>query len=200
MELDLDQAMAVLQRTPAALRSLLAGLPDVWCRANEGADTWSPYDIVGHLIDGEETDWIARTRIILAQGANRRFAPFDRFAHLRRNQGRPLAELLDEFERKRAENLEILRGFSITPAMLELEGEHPEFGPVTLKQLLATWVAHDLTHLSQVTRVIIMSGRGWQRRIARPSSALGGPPCWAPGSQGPAVCPVARHSPSPSGI
>ncbi|HVP70086.1 MAG TPA: DinB family protein, partial [Gemmatimonadaceae bacterium] len=109
MELDLDQAMAVLQRTPAALRSLLAGLPDVWCRANEGADTWSPYDIVGHLIDGEETDWIARTRIILAQGANRRFAPFDRFAHLRRNQGRPLAELLDEFERKRAENLEILR-------------------------------------------------------------------------------------------
>jgi len=154
MELDLDQAMAVLQRTPAALRSLLAGLPDVWCRANEGADTWSPYDIVGHLIDGEETDWIARTRIILAQGANRRFAPFDRFAHLRRNQGRPLAELLDEFERKRAENLEILRGFSITPAMLELEGEHPEFGPVTLKQLLATWVAHDLTHLSQVTRVM----------------------------------------------
>lgn len=154
MHFDLAIGVAVLERTPATLRALLAGLQDDWTTATEGPETWSPYDVVGHLIHGERTDWIARAEIILAQGANRRFAPFDRFAQFRESQGKTLVQLLDEFAQLRAANLGILAGWKLTDAQLALEGEHPELGPVTLRNLLATWVAHDLNHVGQIARVM----------------------------------------------
>jgi len=151
---DLVEGIEILERTPAVLRSLLTGLSPAWVRANEGGETWNAFDVVGHLIDGEETDWIPRTLIILGQGPNPRFEPFDRFRHRARNEGRPLADLLDEFERLRAENMTKLRDMRLTPAHLALKGIHPELGPVTLEQLLATWVSHDLDHLFQISRVM----------------------------------------------
>lgn len=154
MEFDLADGIAVLRRTPAAIRALLTDLPDAWLRATEGPDTWSPFDVLGHLIDGEETDWIPRARIILARGPTPAFEPFDRFRHLRLNRDTPAAELLDRFDRLRAANLAVLEGFRLTPADLALEGLHPELGRVTLRQLLATWVAHDLGHVGQIVRVM----------------------------------------------
>ena len=154
MEFDLAAGTTVLERTPRVLRALLAGLPPAWTDATEGPETWSAYDIVGHLVHGERTDWIPRARLILDQGPRRRFTPFDRFAQFRESQGRSLADLLDEFARLRAENLATLAGWRLTDAQLALEGEHPEFGPVTLRQLLATWVAHDLGHVAQAARVM----------------------------------------------
>ena len=151
---DLSEGIAVLERTPGTFRALLAGLPDSWIVANEGPDTFSPFDNVGHLIHGERTDWIPRARIILAQGADRRFEPYDRFAQKRESAGKDLAMLLDEFARLRAENLTTLRSWTLTDRELALEGEHPALGLVTLRQLLATWVAHDLGHVAQTTRVM----------------------------------------------
>src|SRR5687767_12115929 len=147
MDFDLAAGTAVLARTPATLRSMLSGLADSWTSATEGPETWSPYDIVGHLIHGELTDWIPRARIILGQGADRRFTPYDRFAQFRESQGKSLADLLDEFARLRSENLKTLAGWHLSDAQLALEGIHPDFGTVTLRQLLATWVAHDLGHI-----------------------------------------------------
>ena len=126
----------------------------MWTTPNEGPDTFSAFDNLGHLIHGERTDWIPRGRILLAQGASRRFEPYDRFAQYRESQGKSVAELLDEFASLRAENLDILRGWHLTDRELALEGEHPALGPVTLRQLLATWVAHDLGHVAQTTRVL----------------------------------------------
>jgi hypothetical protein len=154
MNFDLGSSIAVLERTPRVLEALLSGLPDVWTTGNEGADTWSPFDVVGHLIDGELTDWMARLHIILSQGANRRFEPFDRFRHISRNNGRTLLELLNEFRQLRERNLNELRDLHVTATQLQLTGEHPAFGSVTLEQLLATWVAHDLGHIAQITRVM----------------------------------------------
>jgi hypothetical protein len=154
MEIDLDHATAVLDRTPSVLRVTLSGLGPEWLHATEGPDTWSPYHIVGHLIHGERTDWIPRARIILAQGANRRFEPFDRTAQLHDDQTRPIELLLDDFARLRSESLATLAGWRLTDARLALTGEHPEFGSVTLGQLLATWVAHDLGHIAQIARVM----------------------------------------------
>jgi hypothetical protein len=154
MEFDLQQGFAILERTPGVLRAMLHGLPDTWTDATEGRDTWSPYVIVGHLIHGERTDWIARARIILDQGDDRRFEPYDRFAQFHESQGKTLAELLDELARLRAENVVTLAGWGITEAQLALTGEHPAFGTVTLRQLLATWVAHDLSHVAQTARVM----------------------------------------------
>jgi uncharacterized damage-inducible protein DinB len=153
---DFDEAksIAILERTPGVLRALLAGLPPDWTRENEGPETWSPFDVVGHLIDGEQTDWMGRARIILAQGENRRFQPFDRFRHLERNKGRKLEDLLDEFARLRTANLQALRAFQLSSKELALTGEHPSFGTVTLSQLLSTWVVHDLGHLAQISRVM----------------------------------------------
>ena len=151
---DLAEATAVLERTPAALRALLAGLPDAWILADEGPETFSPFDNVGHLLHGERTDWIPRAQIILAQGDARRFEPYDRFAQRRESQGRSLADLLDEFARLRADNLATLRTWNLTDRQLALTGEHPALGTVTLRQLLATWVAHDLGHIAQTTRVM----------------------------------------------
>ncbi|MFL5539860.1 MAG: DinB family protein [Longimicrobiaceae bacterium] len=154
MEFDLTQGIAVLERTPQVLWAMLSGLPPAWTEADEGPETWSPYVILGHLIHGERTDWIARARIILEQGPDRRFTPYDRFAQFHESQGKSLAALLDEFEQLRAENLETVAEWRLTEAQLALEGEHPEFGPVTLRQLLATWVAHDLGHIAQTARVM----------------------------------------------
>lgn len=154
MDFQLTHALAVLERTPAAFRALLGGLPEVWTSPNEGPDTFSVFDNVGHLIHGERKDWIARARVILEQGDNRRFEPFDRFAHFRESEGKSMAQLLDEFAQLRADNVEILRGWRLTDRELGLEGEHPAFGRVTLRQLLATWVAHDLGHLAQTSRVM----------------------------------------------
>jgi len=154
MDFDLTAGVAVLERTPHTLRAMLAGLPPAWSDATEGPETWSPYVIVGHLIHGERTDWMKRARIILAQGPERRFTPYDRFAQFRESQGKSLEELLDELARLREENLATLAGWRLTDAQLALEGEHPEFGPVTLRQLLATWVAHDLGHVAQTARVM----------------------------------------------
>jgi hypothetical protein len=151
---DLDQGLAILERTPLVLEALLSGLPDGWTTHNEGADTWSPFDVVGHLIDGELTDWMARLHIILSQSPSGRFEPFDRFRHISRNKGRTLSELLAEFRQLRERNLHGLRALNVTTAQLQLTGEHPAFGSVTLEQLLATWVAHDLGHIAQITRVM----------------------------------------------
>ena len=154
MDFDLTTGTAILERTPGTLRAMLAGLPATWIDATEGPETWSPYVIVGHLIHGERTDWIPRARIILAQGPDRRFTPYDRFAQFRESQGKTLADLLDEFERLREVNLATLAGWSLTADQLNLKGEHPEFGLVSLRELLATWVAHDLGHVAQTARVM----------------------------------------------
>lgn len=154
MNFDLDDAIGLLRRTPPVLRALLSDLPDAWLRSNEGPDTWSPFDVLGHLIDGEETDWIPRARIILARGPNPAFEPFDRFRHQRLNRETPVAALLERFAALRSENVTVLAGFRLTPRELALEGIHPEFGRVTLRELLATWVAHDLGHIGQTVRVM----------------------------------------------
>lgn len=154
MDFDLTAGVAVLERTPATLRALLAGLPSDWVHATEGPETWSPYDVVGHLVHGERTDWIPRARLILEQGDDRRFTPFDRFAQFCESEGKSLTRLLDELAELRHENLSTLTGWDLTDAQLDLKGEHPELGPVTLRPLLATWVAHDLGHINQISRVM----------------------------------------------
>jgi hypothetical protein len=147
-------AVALLSRTPATLDTLLRGLPDIWTRRNEGEDTWSAFDIMGHLIAGERTDWMLRLRIILENGEARAFDPFDRFAQSRESQGKSLDQLLDEFARLRKENLAALQALNLQPQDLTRRGRHPALGVVTLAQLLATWAVHDLTHLHQLSRVM----------------------------------------------
>jgi hypothetical protein len=150
----MEEATAILLRTPAALDALLRGLPDGWIAANEGGDTWSPFDVIGHLIHGERTDWMPRARIILEHGDARTFEKFDRFAQFDATKGRTLPSLLDEFAALRRDNLQQLTSLGITDADLRRRGRHPELGAVTLGQLLATWVAHDLDHVVQVSRVL----------------------------------------------
>ena len=152
--IDLDEAVAVLSRTPATLDALLRGLPQGWLDAHEGGETWSPFDVVGHLIHGEETDWLARVRIILEHGEARPFDKFDRTAQFQASQGRTIDVLLDEFATLRKANLGELAALRIEPADLARTGTHPAFGRVTLGQLLATWVAHDLDHVIQIARVM----------------------------------------------
>ena len=154
MNFRLDEGIEILERTPATFRALLAGLSDTWIRTNEGPQTFTAFDNLAHVIHGERADWIPRAKIILAQGANRRFEPFDRFAHERESEGKSLQTLLGEFESLRAANVATLRSWSLTDAQLNLVGEHPAFGAVTLRQLLATWVAHDLGHIAQTSRVM----------------------------------------------
>lgn len=154
MDFDLAEGRAVLLRTPSVLHALLSDLPTAWTNADEGPDTWSPYVVVGHLIHGERTDWIPRASIILLQGVNRLFPPFDRFAQFRDGDSRPLSHLLDDFARLRRDSVATLDSWHLTPAQLALEGEHPVFGAVSLSQLLATWVAHDLGHIAQIVRVM----------------------------------------------
>jgi hypothetical protein len=150
----LPDTIAVLERTPAVFNALLRGLPDTWTRQNEGADTWSAFDVIGHLIHGERTDWMARARIILEDGEARSFEPFDRLGHIPESRGKSLEQLLDEFARLRRENLAALRALNLQPEDLARRGRHPALGAVTLSELLATWAVHDLTHLHQVSRVM----------------------------------------------
>jgi hypothetical protein len=151
---NLAESIALLSRTPATLDSLLRGLPNTWVRRNEGEDSWSPYDIVGHLIVGERTDWMTRARIILENGEARPFDRFDRLAQSKESQGKSLEQLLDEFAFLRKENLAALQKLSLQPEDLARRGTHPALGVVTLSQLLATWAVHDLTHLHQLSRVM----------------------------------------------
>ena len=150
----MDEAIAVLSRTPATLDALLRGLPDGWITANEGGETWSPFDVLGHLIHGEHTDWVPRAKIILEHGEARPFDKFNRFAQFAESEGRTLASLLDDFAALRQANLRELASLRITDADLDRRGRHPELGVVTLRQLLATWVAHDLDHVVQISRVL----------------------------------------------
>ncbi len=153
-EFNLTETVAVLARTPATLDAMLRGLPDTWVRCNEGKDTWSAFDIVGHLIVGERTDWMTRLRIILENGEARPFDPFDRFAQFRETQGKSLEQLLDEFARLRSENLVALQQLNLQPDDFTRRGRHPALGVVTLSELLATWAVHDLTHMHQLSRVM----------------------------------------------
>jgi hypothetical protein len=159
-EFNLDETIAVLTRTPATLDALLRGLPESWVRSNEGKDTWSAFDIVGHLIVGERTDWMARVRVILERGEARPFDPFDRFAQLKETQNKSLEQLLDDFARLRKENLAALQALNLQPEDLSRQGRHPALGVVTLSQLLATWAVHDLTHVHQLSRVMAHQYRG----------------------------------------
>jgi hypothetical protein len=154
MEQNLQNTIALLARTPAALNALLRDLPESWTHPNEGENTWSPFDIVGHLIHGEHTDWMPRAKTILQFGETKAFEPFEREAFKRESKDKSLAQLLDEFARLRAENLDQLRALNLQPKDLERRGQHPALGVVTLSQLLATWAAHDLTHLHQISRVM----------------------------------------------
>ena len=154
MELNLADTIALLERTPAVLEALLRDLPDGWTHGNEGDNTWSPVDVLGHLIHAERTNWMPRVTLILGSWEARPFEPFDRSGHVREMEGKSLGDLLQEFARVRAASLVGLRGMALTQDDLDRRGLHPALGTVTLSQLLATWAAHDLTHLHQISRVM----------------------------------------------
>ena len=154
MDFELAAATAILKRTPATLNSLMRDLPEPWLVQAEGPETWSPYDVIGHLIHGEETDWIPRAKMILEHGQTRAFEPFDRVAMFEESKDKAIADLLDTFAQLRAENLGELQAMNLTADLLEKRGRHPELGVVTLRQLLSTWVVHDLGHIRQVVRVM----------------------------------------------
>lgn len=154
MEFDLNKSIEILERTPTVIETLLSDLSSSWIKNNEGKLTWSPYDILGHLIYGEKTDWMVRAKIILSKFDNKTFEPFDRFAQLREKQDKKIAELLDEFKELRKSNLKELRSLNLTTTDFELKGIHPELGEVTLGQLISTWVVHDLGHIAQISRVM----------------------------------------------
>ncbi|MCB0523607.1 MAG: DinB family protein [Saprospiraceae bacterium] len=154
MDFNLNKSIEILERTPAVLEQLLSGLSDSWLHTNEGPDTWSPFDVLGHLIHGEKTDWIPRMEIILSSNLDKHFEPFDRFAQMNSQKQRSLAELLLEFRTLREENIKVLKSKKLQESDLQRTGIHPAFGEVTLKQLLATWTVHDLNHLTQISRVM----------------------------------------------
>ena len=153
MQFKLPDATQILERTPTVLTEMIAAVPDSWIKATEGVGTWSCYDIVGHLIHGELTDWIPRARVILEHGEAKAFEPFDRCAQFREDQTRPIRALLDQFAFLRAENLVVLQGMRLSNEDLARNGTHPELGTVSLGQLLSCWAVHDLSHISQVARV-----------------------------------------------
>ncbi|HEX8811286.1 MAG TPA: DinB family protein [Terracidiphilus sp.] len=159
MKHDLDQTLALLAATPAALNALLRELPEVWTHRNEGGDSWTATEVIGHLVHCERVDWMARAKRILEFGAHRAFDPFDRSAHLSESRERPLTELLDEFTRLRAQNLEELRAMRIGPEELAFKGLHPALGVLTLSDLLAAWAVHDMTHLHQISRILAVQYR-----------------------------------------
>lgn len=154
MKFDLNKSLEILERTPEVLQSMLNGISNEWTISNEGEGTWSAYDIVGHLIHGEKTDWIPRMNIILSGNSNKNFEPFDRFAQLKESKGKSLSQLLNEFKVLRKKNIESLLSRNLNEANLLQEGVHPSFGSVTLSELLSTWVVHDLNHIAQISRVL----------------------------------------------
>ncbi|WP_299277225.1 DinB family protein [uncultured Psychroserpens sp.] len=151
---NLNEAINILERTPETVSSLLNGLPEPWIKSNEGENTWSPYDIIGHFIHGEKTDWMARAKIILSTSNTKTFEPYDRFAQQREDQNRPISELLNTFKILRDQNLMTLKSLNLGVDELNKTGIHPELGVVTLQQLLSAWVVHDLAHLAQINRVM----------------------------------------------
>ena len=153
MDFDLNRSIEILESTPPTLSSLLRVASEEWIYGNEGPDTWSPFDVIGHLIHGEQTDWIPRMEIILS-GSTQPFRPFDRFAQKEKSKGKTITELLQTFQQLRTDNIEKLKSFQLTESDLALVGTHPELGQVTLKNLIATWTSHDLSHLSQIGRVM----------------------------------------------
>lgn len=153
MQYDVEKAIEILERTPKVLNELLNGISEEWIRNNEGENTWSPFDVVGHLIHGEKTDWLQRTKIILEYGTEQAFEPFDRFAQYEVSKGKTISELLSEFEKLRSENMKVFKTMDLTDN-LGKKGKHPELGVVTLSNLLSSWVVHDLGHISQITRVM----------------------------------------------
>jgi hypothetical protein len=154
MNYSIIEAISIIERTPLLLEQMLSGLSDEWIISNEGAETWSPYDVVGHLVHGERTDWIARLEIVLSDTGDKKFAPFDRFAQFKENEGKTINDLLKEFKNLREKNIGILKSKNITEKDFDRTGIHPKFGNVTLKNLLATWIVHDLNHLAQIARVM----------------------------------------------
>ncbi|GAA3600862.1 DinB family protein [Flavivirga amylovorans] len=154
MTYNLEQALEVLERTPDTLNVLLSNLSDEWIYNNEGDNTWSVFDIIGHLIHGEKTDWIIRTHIVLSNSDNKTFESFDRFAQFENSKGKTLQQLLKEFLELRAKNLKALKELQITESQLKMKATHPELGEITLKELLASWVTHDLGHIAQIARVM----------------------------------------------
>ncbi|PRX56450.1 DinB family protein [Flagellimonas meridianipacifica] len=154
MVFELDKAIEILERTPASIETLLHGISNEWLMHNEGDNTWSPYEIIGHLIHGEKTDWIPRAKIILSQSQNKTFEPFDRFAQNKQGQTKTISELLKEFKKLRAENIKELLALNIDKLALKKTGIHPELGEVNLQELLSTWVVHDLGHIAQISRVM----------------------------------------------
>ena len=160
MKYSLERSYEILDRTPAVLQSLLAGLSDDWIMPNEGPETFSPYDVVGHLIHGEKTDWTERAKMIMEFGDTKTFVPWNRFAQYEESKGKTLQELLDEFAAIRKENITWFKSLQLTEADLDKKGMHPVLGSVTLRNLLSTWVVHDLTHIAQVTRVMAKQYKG----------------------------------------
>jgi hypothetical protein len=154
MDHRLQDTLSLLARTPATLNTLLRDLPETWTHRNEGENTWSTFDVVGHLVNGERTDWVPRVKMVLEFGETQTFTPFDRWGHAQEIQGKSLGQLLDEFARLRSENLTELRALNLRPEDLDRRGKHPALGFVALSQLLATWAAHDLTHLHQISRIL----------------------------------------------
>ena len=154
MSFELGKALPILERTPYVIDAMLCGLPEQSIRATEGPNTWSPFDVVGHLIHGEKTDWIPRLEIILTDGGPRNFASFDRIAMFKESQGKSLDDLVEEFMSLRTSNVGRLKAVGLTSADFQKTGNHPEFGEVTLAQLLSAWAAHDLDHISQIARVL----------------------------------------------
>jgi len=151
---DLDLTVALLQQTPSAFNALLRNLPDEWTRRNEGENTWSAFDVVGHLIHCDHDDWMPRIHTTLQHGDSQPFAPFDRWGHVKAVEGKSMPQLLDEWMQLRAKRMSELRGLQLSPADLARRGRHPGLGPVTISELLATWAAHDLNHLHQTARVM----------------------------------------------
>ena len=154
MKFDLNKSYEILEKTPTVIRNILSGISDDWIINNEGPETFSPYDVVGHLIHGEKTDWPARIQMILEHGVSKTFVPYERFAMYEESEGKSIQSLMDEFEGVRKKNLEWLKSLNLKEADFDKLGVHPKFGQVSLRQLLSTWVIHDLTHLSQITRVM----------------------------------------------
>lgn len=154
MDFSIEKSISILEKTPAVMHELLFDLPEEWVMFNEGGETWSPYDIVGHLIHGESSDWIKRLEKILSDFTDNKFTPFDRFAQVNESKGKEMNTLLNEFKILRTNNIKILKSKNITDVYFEREGVHPVFGIVSLRNLIATWVVHDFNHLAQITRVM----------------------------------------------
>jgi hypothetical protein len=154
MKYDIEKSCQILDRTPAMLKAVLSNLDDGWVMSNEGPETFSPYDVIGHLIHGEKTDWVPRTKMILEFGNTKTFVPWDRFAQYEESKGKSLEQLLDEFKTLRKDNMTWFKSLKLSEKDLDKKGMHPELGEVTLRNLLATWVVHDLTHIAQITRVM----------------------------------------------